>query len=75
MFYLHPWELDPEQPALKLSLGHRLRHYSNLTIVERMLEKLLGSFRFLPISEFLGLEQPAELKAPLRKIPEEVPRG
>jgi polysaccharide deacetylase family protein (PEP-CTERM system associated) len=75
MFYLHPWELDPEQPALKLGLGHRLRHYSNLRIVERKLEKLLASFRFLPICEFLGLEQLGERKGPLQKVREEVPKA
>jgi polysaccharide deacetylase family protein (PEP-CTERM system associated) len=75
MFYLHPWELDPEQPALKLGLGPRLRHYSNLRIVERKLEKLLESFRFLPISEFLGLKQPPEREAPFRKVREEAPKG
>jgi hypothetical protein len=35
VFYLHPWELDPEQPRmLGASRKSRLRHYLNLTKTE-----------------------------------------
>ena len=30
VFYLHPWEIDPEQPRLPASRLGRFRHYRNL---------------------------------------------
>ena len=44
--YIHPWELDPEQPRLPGRLTSRLRHYTNLRHTERKLESLfkLGQF-------------------------------
>ena len=54
-FYLHPWEVDPEQPRLAAGtrLG-RLRHYVNLNGTERKLEQLLQAFRFGPQREVLA---------------------
>lgn len=31
VIYIHPWEVDPEQPRLPGSLSTRLRHYTNLS--------------------------------------------
>jgi len=56
VFYLHPWELDPEQPRVKnLSLSQRLRHYRNIDQTEPRLDRLLGDFEFTTIREVLGL--------------------
>lgn len=44
--YLHPWELDPDQPRLHGSLGSRLRHYTNLRTTESKLRRLLEEFSF-----------------------------
>jgi polysaccharide deacetylase family protein (PEP-CTERM system associated) len=45
VFYLHPWEIDPDQPrqtqAPRLS---RFRHYLNLGRTEGRLRRLLGDF-------------------------------
>jgi polysaccharide deacetylase family protein (PEP-CTERM system associated) len=46
MFYLHPWELDPDQPRMEGSRLSRFRHYQNLGRAERRLERLLDEFRF-----------------------------
>jgi polysaccharide deacetylase family protein (PEP-CTERM system associated) len=47
VFYLHPWEIDPEQPRITgVPLKSRLRHYTNLTRVEDRLGRLLGEFRW-----------------------------
>jgi len=54
-FYLHPWELDPEQPRVKLPLGYRFRHYVNLGATEKTLARLLGDFDFQSISTAHGL--------------------
>ena len=46
VFYLHPWEIDPEQPRLKAGRLSRFRHYRNLADTERRLRQLLTDFRF-----------------------------
>jgi polysaccharide deacetylase family protein (PEP-CTERM system associated) len=45
IFYLHPWELDPDQPRVPgLKLKSRLRHTVNLSRTEARLERLAGDF-------------------------------
>lgn len=46
VFYLHPWEVDPDQPRLKAGRLSRFRHYRNLDKTERRLRQLLTDFRF-----------------------------
>ena len=49
IFYLHPWEIDPEQPKVKgISLKSRFRHYLNLNKTEDRLKVLLREVRFRP---------------------------
>jgi polysaccharide deacetylase family protein (PEP-CTERM system associated) len=48
--YVHPWELDPEQPRLPVPLSVRLRHYGGLSRMEGRLERVLRDFRFRPIA-------------------------
>jgi len=54
VFYLHPWELDPGQPKMKVRFNYRLRHYVNLEKTEKRLEKLLKEFRFVPLINLVG---------------------
>jgi polysaccharide deacetylase family protein (PEP-CTERM system associated) len=56
VFYLHPWEIDPEQPRLKGSLVSRFRHYQNLHRTEPRLRRLVADFRFTSISSLLALD-------------------
>jgi polysaccharide deacetylase family protein (PEP-CTERM system associated) len=51
VFYLHPWEVDPEQPRLQASRLSRFRHYRNLAKTEGRLRRLLADFRFGPIAD------------------------
>ncbi len=45
VFYFHPWEIDPGQPRMpRAPLRSRLRHYTNLGVMESKLERLLGDF-------------------------------
>ena len=44
--YLHPWELDPEQPRIPGGLKSRFRHYANLGSMEDRLESLLARYAF-----------------------------
>lgn len=46
IFYLHPWEVDPEQPRIDASWFSRFRHYNNLDKCEDRLNNLLGDFQF-----------------------------
>ncbi len=47
VFYVHPWELDPDQPRLDVgSLLGRFRHYVNLRSTYAKLDRLLSRFRF-----------------------------
>ena len=47
IFYLHPWEIDPEQPRQERApLKSRLRHYTNLGATEGRLRRLLADFRW-----------------------------
>jgi polysaccharide deacetylase family protein (PEP-CTERM system associated) len=52
--YVHPWEVDPEQPKLKVGLVTRVRHYRGLTRTLPRLETLLGEFKFTCIAAALG---------------------
>jgi polysaccharide deacetylase family protein (PEP-CTERM system associated) len=50
VFYLHPWELDPEQPRMVgAGFKSRLRHYLNLEKTEGRFRNLLRDFSFAPI--------------------------
>ena len=52
--YLHPWELDPDQPRVAgVGAVTSLRHYGGLTRTEPRLRALLAEFRFQPIAASL----------------------
>ena len=46
--YLHPWEVDPQQPRLPGRMLSRLRHYNNLSKMEGRLESLAKRVDFCP---------------------------
>ena len=60
-FYLHPWELDPDQPRVAVNRLTRVRHYGGLRGVARKLELLLGEFRFTAIASAPALAARASL--------------
>lgn len=53
VFYLHPWEIDPDQPRIRVGALSRFRHYTNLHRCERRLESLLREFPFAPAADVL----------------------
>ena len=56
VFYLHPWEFDPEQPRMTgASPKSRFRHYLNLDKTKRRFRHLLEDFDFQPIASGLQL--------------------
>jgi polysaccharide deacetylase family protein (PEP-CTERM system associated) len=49
--YLHPWELDPEQPRMKPGRLKAFRHYVNLHRTEERLVRLLSDFPLGTLSD------------------------
>jgi polysaccharide deacetylase family protein (PEP-CTERM system associated) len=54
-FYLHPWELDPGQPRIRVGAFSRFRHYTNLSRCEARLRRVLADFSFTSMREALRL--------------------
>lgn len=54
IFYLHPWEIDPDQPRVPGARWFsRFRHYTNLKRCQGRLEQLLCDFPFSTLSDSL----------------------
>jgi polysaccharide deacetylase family protein (PEP-CTERM system associated) len=56
MVYLHPWEIDPDQPRISGPWLSRFRHYKNLDSTETKCQKLLDEFSWAPMEEVLSQE-------------------
>lgn len=54
VFYIHPWELDAEQPRLPLNTRTRIRHYGGIRSVIPRLERLLTEFSFTSVERWLA---------------------
>jgi polysaccharide deacetylase family protein (PEP-CTERM system associated) len=61
VFYLHPWEIDPDQPRLSAPLTARIRHYRNLHRTESRLTALMRRFEFGTMAQLIAA---VELAAP-----------
>lgn len=46
VLYVHPWEIDADQPRLAVGALRALRHYAGIGGVERKLARLLSECRF-----------------------------
>jgi polysaccharide deacetylase family protein (PEP-CTERM system associated) len=64
IFYLHPWELDPDHPLVLFRWKAMVTHYANLRSTAPKLEHLLAEFRFTTMPEVLTDAFPG-LGAPL----------
>lgn len=51
--YVHPWEIDPDQPRVRVKGLGRFTHYTNLDKTEGRLKRLLRRFAFAPMEECL----------------------
>jgi polysaccharide deacetylase family protein (PEP-CTERM system associated) len=54
IFYLHPWEIDPDQPRIDASWFSRFRHYNNLDKCEPRLRNLMRDFQFGTVWDVLS---------------------
>lgn len=52
-FYLHVWEIDIEQPKLKIPFKRQFAHYSGIKNVQKKFEQLLTDFQYTPISQVI----------------------
>jgi len=53
MVYVHPWELDPEQPEIKAPFLRRFRHKLGIAKMEEKLVDLLGTMRFATAAQYV----------------------
>lgn len=53
MFYIHPWELDVDQPRIRASMLTTIRHYRGLSRTLPRLQRLLGEYRFCSVEQRL----------------------
>lgn len=53
IFYLHPWEIDPDQPRIESKWLSRFRHYNNLSKCYTRLDRLLNDFEFTSAHDVL----------------------
>ena len=53
IFYIHPWELDPEHPRVDLPRRIQVTHYWNLAASAGRLQRLLADFRFTTMAAVL----------------------
>jgi len=54
MLYVHPWEVDPDQPRIPVSAITRLRHYGGIDGTLSRLERMLKQFEFGSVREWLA---------------------
>ena len=58
IFYFHPWEVDPEQPRVQDAPARsKIRHYTNLDVMEPKLLKLLRDHEWARTDEVAAAEQ------------------
>ena len=55
LFYMHPWEIDVDQPRIDgISRFTKFRHYNNLDQFEPRMMKLLNDFKFTTMAAVLN---------------------
>ncbi len=65
VFYIHPWEIDPDQPRLPSSSRVKTwRHRVNLDSTYGKLENLLRQFRFGTVNDLVAKFRPTEHAPP-----------
>ncbi len=54
--YMHPWEIDEEQPRVEgLSMFQKFRQYGSISILRKKIEKLLGEFDFITAADYINI--------------------
>ena len=58
--YVHPREMDPDHPRLRMSMLRRFKSYVNLKTVPSKLTHLFTEYHFLPMNAILNQENAAD---------------
>ena len=66
MFYIHPWEIDPEQPRIAATRKSKFRHYVGLARTEAKLRSLLNSQTFGRLSDIPRIRSSVDSHATLQ---------
>jgi hypothetical protein len=53
-FYIHPWELDTDEPRIVVPLKTRMRHYGGIARTAPRLRRMLDRFSFQSIATSLA---------------------
>ena len=56
LFYLHPREIDPEQPRLEMGAVRHFKSYVNLRTTRPKLRSLLGQFSFVTLAQYIDTQ-------------------
>ena len=64
IFYLHPWELDPDHPRVNFYWKPRLTHYANLKSTGPKLARLFRDFKFGSIADSIASHYGANDRIP-----------
>lgn len=65
MFYVHPWEMDPKHPKVKIGLRPFITHYTRLGSTSSKIKKLLSDFEFTTVQQVINLKT---AKGPLEEL-------
>jgi polysaccharide deacetylase family protein (PEP-CTERM system associated) len=65
IFYVHPREIDPEQPRLPMNLRRRFKSYVNLAATEQKIRRILADFE---VTSFQSLLENRTRPQPFRAI-------
>lgn len=58
IFYVHPWEIDPDQPQADVPARTRFRHRVNLARMKAKLARLAADFEWGTMRDAFGLASP-----------------
>lgn len=73
VLYIHPWEVDPEQPRIAARPLNRFRHYNGLRRTESKLADLFRRFRFGPLAQVIRESGVEVGDAPVQRMSEVAP--
>ncbi|MBP2674444.1 MAG: putative Polysaccharide deacetylase [Deltaproteobacteria bacterium] len=66
ILYMHPWELDRDQPRVRAPFFRRIRHYMGIGKMEGRLAALLGSKKFGTVRQFMEERNAGDNKEPTK---------
>lgn len=67
-FYIHSWEIDHDQPRMRVPWLTKVRHYRGLSATCSRLDQLLSEFRFTSVERRAGRELDIPAAAPRRPV-------